>query len=476
MIVPMKKIFLIAQKKDVSFAAESLRALGAVHVEHHETPKSEKLSQIKDDVLLVENAIRILENIEVEKRVEGEVEAFEWKEKADEILHCAKKISQFKENIIKRQALINKWEKWGEFDPHDIRELNMKGVHATLCEVQTSKRSECPEGVVLETIHSSGGVEDCLAITKEEIELPFETIPLPLKSLSQEHASQEREHEQIKSVEEKILEHTKYICGLKKVLGEQKEDLLFEQVIVGARDEEDLSLIKGFCPKDSVSVIEQKAKEQKWGVLFEEPTEEDAVPTLLKNPKWVDIVKPVFDLIGVVPGYREIDASAIFLVFFLFFVGMLVGDAGYGLLIASIAGLVHFKQRKAIKEPILFTLIYMLCSTTVLWGVLTGTYFGQQWISPIIPAQVPWLLDEKNIQLLCFFVGAIHLSIAHARRAIVKFPNISFLSELGWISIVWAMFFMARMFVLGIQPPDFIAMFFIVGLPLIMLFTNPNKS
>jgi V/A-type H+-transporting ATPase subunit I len=68
------------------------------------------------------------------------------------------------------------------------------------------------------------------------------------------------------------------------------------------------------------------------------------------------------------------------------------------------------------------------------------------------------------------------LTAARARKAIFKAPHISFLSEIGWVFIIWAMFFFARMFVLGADLPGFVNMFFFVGFPLIMLFTNPNKN
>jgi V/A-type H+-transporting ATPase subunit I len=44
------------------------------------------------------------------------------------------------------------------------------------------------------------------------------------------------------------------------------------------------------------------------------------------------LISPVFKVIEVVPGYRELDISLWFLLFFSVFFGMLIGDAGYGLI------------------------------------------------------------------------------------------------------------------------------------------------
>lgn len=474
----MKKVFMIVQKKDFVSSLDELRALGVVHVEHHEAIKSDEITAVKDDIQLLEKVIRALDNINSasEATEEPYSNVLEWRDVAERVLHQMKKIEVLSENVLKRQGIINRLQKWGDFEPNDIAQLKEKGINISLCEVPSSQKIEEKEGVIVEVLSKTGSVNNCLVITSGDVISGFEGVVLPAKSLSHERESQEKERKNIEAAENELREDTKCLPALKKVLVEKEEALLFEEVIVGARKSGALTLLKGYCPDQACLQIEQKAKEHKWGVLFEEPAIDDKVPTLLENPKWVDIVKPVFDLVGVVPGYREIDASSIFLVFFCFFVGMLVGDAGYGILIAAIVGVVHFAKRKSIKDPVIFTLVYILCSTTVLWGVLTGVYFGQKWISPVMPPLAPWLLDEKNVQLVCFFVGAIHLSIAHIRRGMSKLPNISFLSDAGWVCIVWAMFFMSRMFVLGDELPGFTNLFFIVGLPLIMLFTNPNKN
>ena len=59
--------------------------------------------------------------------------------------------------------------------------------------------------------------------------------------------------------------------------------------------------------------------------------EKEAVPTLLKVPKWVKIIKPLFDFLAISPGYNELDVSGAVMIFFTIFFGILIGDAGYGM-------------------------------------------------------------------------------------------------------------------------------------------------
>jgi len=45
-IVPMKKVFMIVQKKDFVPSLEEMRALGVVHVEHNDVLKSDDITAI----------------------------------------------------------------------------------------------------------------------------------------------------------------------------------------------------------------------------------------------------------------------------------------------------------------------------------------------------------------------------------------------------------------------------------------------
>ena len=47
MIVPMKKIHIIVQAKDIVSALENLRQVGTVHVEHQENLAGEKIEILK---------------------------------------------------------------------------------------------------------------------------------------------------------------------------------------------------------------------------------------------------------------------------------------------------------------------------------------------------------------------------------------------------------------------------------------------
>ena len=89
---------------------------------------------------------------------------------------------------------------------------------------------------------------------------------------------------------------------------------------------------------------------------------------------------------------------------------------------------------------------------------------------------VPLLVNATFIQALCFFIGALHLSLAHGWRAMLKAPALSALADLGWISVIWAVFFLAKTLLLGDPFPLFGNWLIITGLVLVLFFTSPQNN
>ncbi|MCK4881894.1 MAG: hypothetical protein KAS92_02610 [Candidatus Omnitrophica bacterium] len=474
MIVPMKKLHMIVQNKDIVAALESLRGLGSVHVEHQELPASERIEEHRRDIEDLKGAIRVLQAAKAGENGDGR-EAADWRGTVKTILELSEEAETRREEIAKRQVKIGQWELWGNFDPEKVDELSARGVYLQLCAVPKDKRGEAPEGVILETVFSSSGIDRCVAISKETVDLPFESIKLPAASLEKMRAQQKKDGERIDGIEREIADHQGYLRSLETALAAQKDALRFEEAAQGMRAEEVLAVLKGFCPADACQDIEAKAKKEHWGILFEEPADDDKVPTLIRNPKWVSLIEPVFKFIDIAPGYREYDISLFFLLFFSLFVGMLIGDAGYGMLFIAAVAWVHFKSGKKMQDPVPLYLAYVLSGCVVAWGVLTGTFFGQQWLAQTsLQPVLPWLKENANIQLFCFTLGAIHLSVAHIWRTIQKFPSVSFLSDVGWLALLWGMFAMSRTLILGAALSPAAVNLLIGGAVLVVFFTRPN--
>jgi len=225
------------------------------------------------------------------------------------------------------------------------------------------------------------------------------------------------------------------------------------------------------------------AVENSWAYIINDPDSEeiDEVPTLFQSSKWAEKIKPVMNFMGLVPGYKELDVSKIFMIFFTFFTGILVGDAGYGLIFLLITFLVHRKKKFA--HIIEFQLMYTLSAAIMVWGVLTGTYFGSEAIAEVsilnqlrIDKIASFGGDNIFIQKLMFTIGAIHLTIGHLQTAWKYNNSIKAIGQLGWIAIIWGLFGLVNHLVLGLESQAITPYLFVVGISMVALFSHTNSN
>jgi V/A-type H+-transporting ATPase subunit I len=248
-----------------------------------------------------------------------------------------------------------------------------------------------------------------------------------------------------------------------------------------------LTYLTGFLPVDQLHVLSKACRDNSWALLLQDPSGEDDVPTIVRNRRWIDIIQPVFQLLGTVPGYREFDISFFFLLFFTFFFAVIIGDAGYGLIFFSAALFfgIHLRRRKKEIPPFLVLMI-ILSSATILWGALTGTWFGSEKLAslPFLSWMVMPALSSFNpgsgetFKHIFFIVGTVHISIAHiwsfVRQSKDK-PFIRSLAQLGWLSLVLGLYYLVLNMVLSSEkfPVPFQAKWMIAcGLSFIIVFSR----
>ncbi len=443
----MKKIFLVTLNKEAVSTLETIKDLGVMHVEHLRIPGGAKIDELRHHQQNLSKAIMILSQGE---RSVQQTAIDDWQRAVKEILDSMALVEQLKGDIDKCQAQIDFWEPWDDFHPADIRYLEEQGIFVWLVQIPLKDFSKVPPGVLCTTILTKEKLANCLLISDEKLDLPFEAIPPLTHGLSELRKIKERDHRKILEAQEKIRSSSQYLDHCKQILLTIEDELTFQEVFAGRGEEGALSYVKGFCPIDRCRDLQELAKKKQWALSIEDPSQEDKVPTLLRNPRWVRLIEPVYNMMNIIPGYRELDISPFFLIFFTIFFGMLVGDAGYGLIFLLLTLFAHWKYGKKMPNKIFFYLTYVLSTVTIIWGLLTGTVFGTLLFSQIFKPVLPWLTKIENVQLLCFALGAVHLTISHLWRFINKLSKpMGMLSEIGWITLLWVAFFLAKVLILG---------------------------
>jgi V/A-type H+/Na+-transporting ATPase subunit I len=476
MIVAMKKVFIFLQKEHALVALNDLASLGMLHIEHQNPPSGEEINVLGEKLALVEQASLILSSVD-QKIVATSLQTKDLIAVCRHIVDLQKRFDQLKEYAVTLNTRINQWSPWGDFDPQEIRQLAQKNIYAKLYQIPREQLKSLGQKVTVKKIFSEGSVDNCIVFSRDDLQLNFKELELPKMSLSQMRRRLAEDKAIILNLKKQLNEYLGYRDGLiaeKRALTYQRS---FFEALQGMGQAEQLVYLKGYVPVDAEEALVTEAKQRGWGISTAVPQEDDEVPTLLRNPTWISFIKPLLKLLELIPGYRELDISPLFIVFFSLFFGMLIGDAGYGLVYFLLNFWLHKKLGSKIKDQRVFFLFYILSFCAIIWGLLTGTFFGQAWLlnlglKPLIPA----LTNTAFIQKLCFLIGAIHLSLAHGWRIILKAPAFIALAELGWICIIWAVFFLARNLILAESFPLFGNQLIILGLILVLFFTNPQKN
>ena len=136
-------------------------------------------------------------------------------------------------------------------------------------------------------------------------------------------------------------------------------------------------VLEGWLPEAVADSVTDKIKEKCPNAFIQllAPEERDEPPTLVKNNKIVKQYEQITDMYSS-PRYREIDPNPIMAVFYFLFFGIMIGDAGYGLILA-IAGFVVGNCKKfGVGIRRLALLVGMGGISGIIWGILFGGYFS----------------------------------------------------------------------------------------------------
>jgi V/A-type H+-transporting ATPase subunit I len=153
-------------------------------------------------------------------------------------------------------------------------------------------------------------------------------------------------------------------------------------------------IIDGWIPKEKAQdTINELNKSYMCDIQLREPYDDEEFPVLLENGFLGEAVSGVTEMFSL-PNCREADPNTITSIFFALFFGMMLSDAGYGLVmvIACLFILIKFKMESSTKKFIKLMLISGIA--TVVVGALYGSWFGNF---------IPTILNDTSIDIALWF-------------------------------------------------------------------------
>jgi len=483
-IVPMKKAAILFRTCDADETIKHIRALGVIHVEHQNPVEGKNISDLREKAASINSAVDFMHLARGSLKSDPPQESVsgEWKDLADRIIELGRERENLETAARSLAGQIQEWEPWGDIDRNQVADLREKGVFLALCQVPIKETGKFPDDVVVKTIYTSKDIAHCVTISRRELECPYVMVNPPEESLYAMKARLSEMGARIDLIRKELLDSARFHDALLEKRKELEKEMEFQQVLNGMGTENHISYVTGYVPFDIEEDLVAEARMRKWGIMITDPSDVDEVPTLIRNPSWISLIRPVLNLLGLTPGYRELDISCLFLVFFCIFFGILIGDAGYGLVYILLTLVLQKSvlKRMNLDSPEMkrtISLFYLLGVCLFIWGLLTGTFFGQSWfLAAGYTPVVPQLNETSFMQTFCFFLGALHLSIAHIWRAVLKFPSLTLCADIGWICVLWTAFFLANTLILGNSFPPYGIWLIAAGILLVVLFTHPQRN
>lgn len=468
--VPMKRVLIAGMKGNRKAILEDLQRASVVQVTSEEIEDSElqKLDVSKDSTRFLRNVQKLEQSLELlslyapeEKGLldslagEIEIDKKQYEErrknvslyvnKADEIIALGKRIGELEGNIPKLENKIQGLTPWMSLDvPLDFdgtektkffvgsvkNEWNVTNLTACLEEkledgtdyelniLSSSKEQTCFYIVTLR--------ENAEALEEALRKISFSRAPLIDRIPKEEERALK---EEIRNAEREIED-----CRIKIAQeAEIREDLQFTSdyyqmradkyaVLSTLPQSKNVFFVYGYVPANYAEPLKNKLTKayEDAVVEIEEPGESEDVPVALQNGFFTDPMETVVESYSL-PSKGEIDPSRILAFFYYVFFGLMLSDAGYGLLLVLGCGIALLKVPNMKKDTKrLLKLFFFSGVSTVFWGIMFGSFFGDAvnviatafFNRPDIALRPLWfepLSDPMRMLVFAFALGIIHL-------------------------------------------------------------------
>ena len=214
-------------------------------------------------------------------------------------------------------------------------------------------------------------------------------------------------------------------------------------------------LLTGWVREDMTEKVRREIEKitDVYYLSFEDPSEGDAVPTVLKNSRLITPYEAVTNLYSL-PAYGTIDGTPLMAPFYFIFFGMMLSDTVYGAVLAlgAWAFLKYIKPRGMMEN--LAKVLLMGGISTIFMGLLFGTCAGVSWpvifrgtalenTFPIIDSSA----DPIAMLALCAAMGIIQMfyAVFIAAYSCIKHRDWAgaIVDNLSWVFIITGLLLMA---------------------------------
>ncbi len=424
-VLQMQKVSICALKRDRKAILEKIQSMGIMEVSQiqEDTQGLEKMntqtarSMFEKNAASADMALGILAEYVPEKSsmfasLEGKKlvdkasfdQAVERKDKimsvASSVISQQKKIGEYRANIQKLENQMESLEPWMNLDvPMAFRGTKRAAFlpgsfsqELTLEEIYGMILEEAQETAGADVNILSSGKDGtyvavlCLREDEEKVEEALRkggfsrpsqlTAQVPARAKESLQNQIRDLKEEIRKCQEEISRYAYERTNLRLISDYFRARAQKYEVLGTLPQSRSAFLISGYVPKKAVGALEKALDKFVMSMEAEDIPEEEEAPVLLKNNKFTESVEGIVASFGL-PAKGEIDPTAIMSFFYVFFFGMMLSDAAYGILVFLVCFILvkKFPRMDSSMRKSLKLFMYGGLSTLI-WGILFGGYFG----------------------------------------------------------------------------------------------------
>lgn len=491
MIEKMKIVSVVSLDSRKEALVGELRELGVMHFSEKAVADSECVERFA----LLNRTASFLKDYS-DKPAEKQLDGAEFEELLNEVTAARERYASLEDERRTLSFELEKLRPWGDFSPDEIRQMREDGVDLRVYRLSKQQYKELQKTgqtqvVKLAPVEKMTTIATLGELPEDYADAEFKLPKMGAKDLASRIAECDSGMDECRGLFKKAA------CYLPS----------FDREMLSARNAEEFSSVKntsdsegglvwltGYIPEPDIDRFKEAAQSNGWAYAIDDPAEDDEnVPTKIRYNRLTGLMKPVFDILGTVPGYREYDISFWFLCFFTLFFAMIIGDAGYGCVFLAAAVAYTIKSKKLNNGALL---LFVLSAATIIWGAITGNWFGAKAAMdipllrlPVIPSMAAYPEcfgvaesdQQSTVMKFCFMIGMVQLSLACVMNVRKKLPrkDLSWISDLGWLMAICAMYFVVLFLVIGREVNlGVIAGIVIAGFVLVLLFggMSPDKT
>lgn len=468
MIVPMKKAQIVVLKEDKNELLKSLQRYGVFmiikkedhtdfdpRIESALSQRTEKSLKLMKNYTEKKGLIRDLVEVTYDDFVSEDKKRLEMLERIEAYDQKINALKHQVESIYQDLKALSPWHDL-DFSYVDTKKLRYATIYTMFVEKQNVEQivgilTEFDLPFKLLGFDSDFGQALVFATLKSEQEEVFNKLSL----IGYNEVKIDKDERLVKDIivekEELIKKNNEEIAVLQESLKieaskVQELQVLSDQIAtlnelkkVKGDETHATFYLEGWVRSDRLDHLEKAIKEvtDVYDLATFDPTEGEIPPTVTKNNKLITPFETITDMFSR-PGQGDIDPNPLMSFWYWIIFGIMMGDAGYGLVMILLFSILIKIMRPKGEGLKLYKMLLYCGITTIFWGVLFGSYFGFTW-NPILFGDE---MMKKPLEILIFslILGALHiisglLASAYKNFKHGKYSDIIF-DQVSWIFII----------------------------------------